>query len=78
VTGKHHKPYEPPKQVIQKDRWVEAIAAYERGIPSLLTKQNPFKNAVEQHRWGYHYEKPRPNYCPVCHYEGGTTNDKAR
>jgi len=42
-----------------------AIKAYDQGVPSALPDSSPWKNAVEQHRWGAHGETADVN-CPIC------------
>ena len=42
-----------------------AIEYFDKGIPSVLPDDNPYKGYVEHHRWGYHTRKYSPN-CPVC------------
>jgi hypothetical protein len=44
---------------------VGAIKAYDQGVPSALSDSNPWKHAVEQHRWGAHGETADLN-CPIC------------
>lgn len=54
---------------IDRRKRSDALRAYRGGRPSLLPESNPYKRAVEAHRWGAHYAGPRVG-CPVCE-EGG-------
>lgn len=46
-----------------------ALAAYKRGVPSILPEDNLAKHLVEAHRWGRHgvggTDGPQSR-CPVC------------
>lgn len=50
--------------ILKDADWVEALAFYNRGIPSVLPEGNRFKATVENHRWGKHWESL--DTCPAC------------
>jgi hypothetical protein len=47
---------------------VKALKALDDGVPSTLPDSNPFKRAVEQHRWGNRTNAHKQS-CPACKRE---------
>jgi len=61
--------YEKSAREVKKDI---AIEFYDRGVPSALPDDNPFKRAVEQHRWGNRTDAHAIG-CPICERGTGRT-----
>jgi hypothetical protein len=48
----------------------QAVDYYDKGIPSSLPDNNPYKIYAENHRWGRHHDHKSKD-CPVCKRDGG-------
>ena len=54
--------------IATRDRWTEALAAYNAGTAKSLPSDNPYRYLVTVHDDSFQHDGMQPN-CPACSQE---------